>query len=207
MPRSTSDIATTAWLTDAARRRGAAAGGPRHRHHLARRCRPLARDHPCHRKVAAGPPTSRSYRDRGDEIGALARSIAVFQDAMHQNVRAQPHRDRRRRSARAAVRSRWRPKSCMFSADVEATLAELGRISEQMLAASRAFVERGRRGRQAHRAGATTASSSEASANVRDIAAAADELAASVPRSIARSRNRTRSPPRPRARPSRPISP
>ena len=65
-----------------------------------------------------------------------------------------------------------------FSADVEATLAELGRIADQMLGASRQLsTAAGDAARQTARA---DAASTEASANVRDIASAADELSASV---------------------------
>jgi methyl-accepting chemotaxis protein len=100
------------------------------------------------------------FSERRDEIGALARSIAVFQRA-YAELRTQ------RQEQMSDEISR-------FSAEVEATLAELGRISDQMLQASTglasvlddalAKTER-----------ATTASA-EASANVRDIASAADEL-------------------------------
>ena len=48
---------------------------------------PAARDdHACHRAVADGQlDVDVPYRERRDEIGALARSIAVFQDAMRHN--------------------------------------------------------------------------------------------------------------------------
>jgi methyl-accepting chemotaxis protein len=117
------------------------------------------------------------YGHRGDEIGALARSIAVFQDAMRRN-------DELSRmvlddvQARSQRQERMSEEIARFSADVEATLAALGRISDEMLAASTQLS-----GAADHAAectsGAATASS-DASANVRDIASAADELAASV---------------------------
>jgi methyl-accepting chemotaxis protein len=117
------------------------------------------------------------YRERGDEVGALARSIAVFQDAMRQNEELS-NTVIDDAQARASRQEQMSAEIVMFSADMEATLSELGRISDQMLAASRelsvaADTAAGRT------SGATTASS-EASANVRDIASAADELSASV---------------------------
>ena len=62
--------------------------------------------------VAAGE-TERAvpYGERRDEIGALARSIAVFQDAMRQQRGAQPHRHRRRRRRAPVGRSGCRPRS------------------------------------------------------------------------------------------------
>ena len=66
--------------------------------------------------VAAGDaPMSVPFSERSDEIGALARSIAVFQRAMRQQRRTQSHRARRRRNAHAAS-----------GADVERDLALLG---------------------------------------------------------------------------------
>lgn len=128
--------------------------------------------------VAAGSTSELvPYSERGDEIGALARSIAIFQQAMQHNkelnhtvvVDAETRRARQEQMSIEIAR---------FSADVEATLSELGRLSDQMLAASTQLTS------VADDASTKTAlaalASSEASANVRDIASAADELSASV---------------------------
>jgi methyl-accepting chemotaxis protein len=117
------------------------------------------------------------YVDRGDEVGALARSIAVFQDAMRRNGElsqlviddAKARADRQEQMSGEIVR---------FGGDVEATLAELVSIADQMKSAS---VELKVAADNASERTAGAASASEdASANVRDIASAADELAASV---------------------------
>jgi methyl-accepting chemotaxis protein len=113
------------------------------------------------------------FSDRRDEIGALARSIGVFQTAMRTNadLNRTVLNDAELRSRRQQQMSNEISK---FSAEVEATLAELGRISDEMLAASSKL------GASADHASGKTARaeelSSEASANVRDIASAADEL-------------------------------
>lgn len=117
------------------------------------------------------------YSDRSDEIGLLARSIAVFQKAMRNN-------DELNRTVRDDADLRARRQEQMsseiaqFSAEVEATLAQLGRISDEMLAASTQLAaaadNASSKTRRAEEA------SSEASSNVRDIASAADELSASV---------------------------
>jgi methyl-accepting chemotaxis protein len=117
------------------------------------------------------------FSDRRDEIGALARSIGVFQTAMRTNVDLNRTvlNDAELRSRRQQQMSN---EITSFSAEVEATLAELGRISDEMLAASTKLAA------SADNASTKTAraeeSSSEASANVRDIASAADELSASA---------------------------
>jgi methyl-accepting chemotaxis protein len=117
------------------------------------------------------------FSHRADEIGALARAIGVFRQAMQRNkeLNRTVVVDAESRSARQEQMSN---EIARFSADVEATLSELGRISDQMLAASTQLAG------AADDASAKTAradsASSEASANVRDIASAADELSVSV---------------------------
>jgi methyl-accepting chemotaxis protein len=140
--------------------------------------RPLAHITRLTEEVAAGETQSAiPYTRRGDEIGALARSIAVFQDAMRSNaelsrtvIEDAQGRARRQEQMSAEI--------TRFGAEVEATLSELGRISDQMLAASAQLS--GAADNASHRTTGAASASAEASANVRDIASAADELAASV---------------------------
>ncbi|HZL29503.1 MAG TPA: HAMP domain-containing protein, partial [Pseudolabrys sp.] len=86
--------------------------------------------------VAAGDTDAAvPFAHRGDEIGALARSIGVFQDAMRKNEKLnQTVTDDA--ETRARQQKRMAGEISRFSAEVEATLAELGRISGEMLAAS-----------------------------------------------------------------------
>jgi len=140
--------------------------------------RPLARITRVTQAVAAGKVERVvPYGERHDEVGALARSIEVFQQTMRKNEELNrtvlddaQARARRQEDVSAEI--------SRFGGEVEATLAELGRISDQMLAAA------GRLTAAADNASTRTtgaaAASAEASANVRDIASAADELAASV---------------------------
>ena len=117
------------------------------------------------------------FSDRQDEIGALARSIDVFQQAMQRNkdLNRTVIEDAETRSARQEQMS---GEIARFSADVEATLSELGRISDQMLAASTQLA--GAANDASAKTARADAASTEASDNVRDIASAADELSASV---------------------------
>jgi methyl-accepting chemotaxis protein len=128
--------------------------------------------------VAAGDASiAVPYSERSDEIGALARSIAVFQRAMRNN-------EELNRTVRGDAETRTQRQERMsnqisqFSAEVEATLAELGRISDQMLESSTRLA--GAADEASAKTASATAASSEASSNVRDIASAADELSASV---------------------------
>ena len=128
--------------------------------------------------VAAGDASiSVPFSERSDEIGALARSIGVFQRAMRSN-------EELNRTVRDDAEMRTQRQEQMsneisrFSAEVEATLAELGRISDQMLAASTQLA--GAADAASAKTASAAAASAEASSNVRDIASAADELSASV---------------------------
>jgi methyl-accepting chemotaxis protein len=139
--------------------------------------RPLAQITRVTETVAEGTDVSIPYGARRDEIGALARSIAVFQHAMHHNkelndkVVGDAEARARRQELMAAEIER-------FSAEVEVGIAELGQICDQMLEASSDLA--GVADRAALRTTGATTASAEASSNVRDIASAADELASSV---------------------------
>jgi methyl-accepting chemotaxis protein len=140
--------------------------------------RPMARITRVTEAIAAGRTQNEvPYRNRGDEIGALARSIAVFQGAMRRNEELNrtvgdeaQARERRQEEMSVEINS--------FSAEVESTLSELGRIAAAMLAASGRLT--GAADGASERTTGAAAASADASENVRDIASAADELAASV---------------------------
>jgi methyl-accepting chemotaxis protein len=140
--------------------------------------RPLARITRVTEAVAAGgTEVAVPYGQRGDEVGALARSIAVFQETMHRNEELS-------RTVIDDAQGRARRQESMsfeitrFGGDVEATLADLGRLSDAMLAAAAELT--GAAEHATSRSAVASTASTEASTNVRDIAAAADELAASV---------------------------
>jgi methyl-accepting chemotaxis protein len=127
--------------------------------------------------VATGGAVSIPYGTRRDEIGALARSIAVFQRVMNNNreLNDKVADDVAARASRQVLMSKEIQR---FSGEVEAGISELGAICDRMLAASTDLV--GAADRATQRTASATTASSEASSNVRDIASAADELAASV---------------------------
>ena len=128
--------------------------------------------------VAAGNDSiAIPFSERRDEIGALARTIAVFQRAMRHNqeLNRTVRNDAELRTQRQELMS---SEVAHFSAEVEATLAKLGRICDQMLAASTQLANTADDASAKTQQAATA--SADASANVRDIASAANELSASV---------------------------
>jgi methyl-accepting chemotaxis protein len=117
------------------------------------------------------------YRDRHDEVGALARSIGVFQDAMQRNVELndQVRLDAQERTQR---QEQLAAEIARFGAELEVTIADLSTVSTQMLGASSHLTAAA--DVAATRTASATSASAEASSNVRDIAAAAEELSSSV---------------------------
>ncbi len=140
--------------------------------------RPLERIAVITEQVAAGKTdVAVPYSSRGDEIGALARSIRVFQAAMAHNrelnrtiVQDAEARIRRSEQMSADIAN--------FAAAAATSVAELGRITELMTGAATQLAAV--TGEASVRTAGASAASAEASCNVRDIASAAEELAASV---------------------------
>ena len=128
-------------------------------------------------QVAEGHAVTVPYGQRRDEIGALSRSISVFQDAMRRNQELNKTvlQDAELRGARQQHVS---SEIAAFTKSIERNIAELGAISDRALESATHLSEAA--DGAARRTEGATAASAEASANVRDIASATDELAASV---------------------------
>jgi methyl-accepting chemotaxis protein len=139
--------------------------------------RPLAEMTRAAREVAEGAHTAAvPYRGRNDEFGELARSIGVLQEAMRRNEELK--RGNQAAEGRARRQERISQEISRFSADIEATLRELGHISEQMLTASAQFSEAAERA--ATRTANATGASKETANNMHYIASAVEELVASM---------------------------
>jgi len=117
------------------------------------------------------------HRLRRDEIGALARSIAIFQAAMRHNGELNKAIGQEA-EARGRREEKVSSDIARFSAVIESTLAHLGGLSDKMLMSSAELS--GAADQAASKSAIANSASHEASENVRDIAAAADELSASV---------------------------
>jgi methyl-accepting chemotaxis protein len=139
--------------------------------------RPLAEITRVTERVAEGDAVAVPYGTRRDEIGALSRSISVFQHAMHHNEELNKRvvRDAEARAQRQEVVAK---EIAAFTAAMERSIGGLGAISDQMLQSATQLAEAA--DHAARRTEGATAASTDASGNVRDIASAADELAASV---------------------------
>ncbi|HML12954.1 MAG TPA: methyl-accepting chemotaxis protein, partial [Xanthobacteraceae bacterium] len=139
--------------------------------------RPLAKITRVTTAVAAGTAVTIPFGERHDEVGELARSIGVFQDAMRRNdeltrtIIDEAQTRAKRQDQLAAEIDR-------FGGEVEATVAELGRIAERMVEASAQLA--GAADQASSRTESAAIASGEASNNVHDIASAAEELSASV---------------------------
>ena len=139
--------------------------------------RPLAAITQVTEQVAEGQGVPVPYGVRRDEIGALSRSISVFQHAMHHNAELNK-RVVSDAEARAQRQEKLSAEIAAFTASIEGNIADLGAISDQMLESATQLAAAA--DRAALRTEGATTASTEASSNVRDIASAADELAASV---------------------------
>jgi methyl-accepting chemotaxis protein len=128
-------------------------------------------------EVAGGHDIEIPHRDRKDEIGALAGSIAVFQKAMLTNGELNKTVSQEA-EARAKRQEMMSQEISQFSADVESSLSELLSLSGDVRQGSQHIAE-GVSTTSGLTQRAATAST-EASANVSDIASAAEELTASV---------------------------
>jgi methyl-accepting chemotaxis protein len=139
------------------------------------------------------------HATRQDEIGALARSISVFQQAMRRNGELQEEilaeskfkaqrdveeantraaNERRDADARARRHEALAAEISRFGTDIETSLRGLGQISHQVLATSAHLAETA--DSTSSRTSDVAHASAEASANVRDVATAAEQLAAAV---------------------------
>jgi len=139
--------------------------------------RPLAQIADVTTSVAEGRDVAVPFKDRQDEVGALARSIAVFQAAMRSNLEL-TEATRRESEARAARTASVEAAVERFNGNVSRVLASVSEDTEAMretaqslgsIASSAAL-----QADSAHRA------SGAATSNVNSVAAAAEELSASI---------------------------
>ncbi|HEX2655205.1 MAG TPA: methyl-accepting chemotaxis protein [Xanthobacteraceae bacterium] len=117
------------------------------------------------------------FNTRYDEIGALARSIKIFGEAMDRN--AELTADVAAEADTRVKREQYMADEIRrFSAEIEAALADFGRIAEQMVGASTELSNAAEQASTRTRGAASA--SAQASNSVRDIAMATEELSASV---------------------------
>ncbi len=139
--------------------------------------RPLAQITGVTEKVAAGENLTVPHVGRRDEIGALARSIEVFQAAMQRNTELNDtigaearERAERNRLVEAAVEQ--------FRGSVQQALAAVSEHTRSMRSTAESL--NGIAARASSQAGSASGASQETAENVSTVAAAAEELASSV---------------------------
>jgi methyl-accepting chemotaxis protein len=139
--------------------------------------RPLAEITRATEAVAGGADVAVPHADRHDEVGALARSIGVFQQAMRRNgelnrtiadeVKA---RETRNAHIEQAVES--------FRVSVEQALGAVGQNAEVMRRTAQTLT--GVAAKAADQTGSAAAASDDTANNVNMVAAASEELTASI---------------------------
>lgn len=139
--------------------------------------KPLAEITAVTEKVAAGQDVKVMHGSRPDEIGALARSIEVFQQAMTRNreLTAATQRESEARAARSAEVEDAVEK---FNASVGRVLSAVGDDTSVMRDTARSLNSIA--SRAATQAGSARTASGDTSQNVNAVAAAAEQLAASI---------------------------
>jgi methyl-accepting chemotaxis protein len=139
--------------------------------------RPLAEITRVTEAVAGGADVAVPHAGRHDEVGALARSIGVFQDAMRRNAElnrtvAEEIKAREARNAHIeqAVES--------FRVSVEQALGAVGDNAEVMRSTAQSLTDVA--ARAADQTGSAAAASDDTATNVNTVAAASEELTASI---------------------------
>lgn len=117
------------------------------------------------------------YSDNKDEIGALARSIGVFQKAMQRNVELSS-KATADAAAQAARGQQVESAIAAFRTSVERTLVSVSDQTSTMRETAQSL--RSISGAASNQARSATDASSETSLNVQAVAAASEELAASI---------------------------
>jgi len=117
------------------------------------------------------------YSDNRDEIGALARSIAVFQEAMQRNAELSS-KVAADAAAEAARGRQVEAAIAAFRASVERTLESVSKQTSTMRGTGRTLQDIS--GVASNQAQSATDASGETSHNVQAVAAASEELAASI---------------------------
>lgn len=116
--------------------------------------------------------------DRGDEVGAMARALAVFKDNALAVANLREQQERAAQQADAERRAAMRRMADAFQASVAAVVGEVSQAAGQMHDAAAEM--RGLADRASASGDTVAESSAQASGSVATVASAAEELAASI---------------------------
>ena len=130
-------------------------------------------------RLAAGDITTTvPARERGDEIGVMARAVQVFKDGMIEADRLRAEQDVVKRAAEADKRRFLDGIAGEFEAGVKGVVEAVSAASGELQAAARSMSATA--GRTNQRAAAVSAASEQAAGNVQTVAASTEELASSI---------------------------
>ncbi len=131
------------------------------------------------RKIAEGETaTAIPALDRGDEVGAMAKSVQVFKDNMIEATRLRREQDSLKVQADADRKLLLSRMADEFESGVRASLDTLSGAATEMQATSKDMSATA--GEASHQATGVAAVAEQASANVQTVAAATEELSSSV---------------------------
>ena len=116
--------------------------------------------------------------DRGDEVGAMARALAVFKDNALAVARLREQQEQAAQQAETERRAAMRRMADSFQASVAAVVGEVSQAAGQMHDAAAEM--RGLADRASETGDSVAESSAQASGSVATVASAAEELAASI---------------------------
>jgi len=118
------------------------------------------------------------FIDRGDEIGALGRALAVFRDTMIETERLRAVRLEEERQAADWRRDQMRSFADRFDATVGGIVAVVASAANELQTTARTLMRVSER--TSAQSSSVAAASEQASANVASVASAAEEMSASV---------------------------
>ena len=130
------------------------------------------------RDVAAGKLDGEvPYRERGDEVGQLAATLAVFKEhaAAKERMEAEQRREQSRKSERQQT---IETAIAAFGTSIGRTLKAVTSAAEEMQATSETMS--GTAAEVSNRGGAVSSAAEQAAGSVQTVAAASEELAASI---------------------------
>ena len=141
--------------------------------------RPIADMTAAMRKLSEGDTKIEiTAQHRGDEVGAMAKSVQVFKDVMIESDRLRVEQDDLRRQAEIEKRQLLSGLADDFEAGVRESLDTLGESSTAMRSMSEGMSSTAQE--TSGRVSVVAAAAERATANVQSVAAAAEQLATSV---------------------------
>ncbi|MGE5505187.1 MAG: methyl-accepting chemotaxis protein [Actinomycetota bacterium] len=141
--------------------------------------RPLDRLRAVMERLAKGDLSAEvAGSDRGDEVGAMARTVQVFKDNALQVERMKKEQEEAKARAEQSRREELLALANRFEADVSKVVSGVGSASRDMEGSAQALS--GLSSQVSAQAGSVSAASEQAAANVQTVAAATQELSSSV---------------------------